>query len=73
MASIAGEAVREFPQKRFWDEYNAAYAALAADPEDWTAFQRETEAWEVMLAGGRKGQCDAPPRGSSRQESRAKR
>lgn len=52
MAQIVDEAVREFRNRRFWEDYHAAYAALQAEPEAWEDLQQEVAAWDPALADG---------------------
>jgi hypothetical protein len=55
MTAILDEAVRELQRKKYWEEYNAGYAALRSDPEKWADYQKEIEAWDVTLADGLEG------------------
>ena len=43
---------REAEEQRFWDEYNAAYARLRADPEAWRAELQERALWDNTLMDG---------------------
>jgi hypothetical protein len=52
MAAIAEEAVKEYEQKRFWENYYAGYNALRADPVAWADCQDEMKLWETTLADG---------------------
>ncbi len=55
MTAILEAAVSEYQKKKYWEEYNAGYAALRADPEKWADYQKEIEAWDVTLADGLEG------------------
>jgi predicted transcriptional regulator len=55
MTAILDEAVSEYQRKKYWEEYNAGYAALRADPEKWADYQKEIEAWDVTLTDGLEG------------------
>jgi hypothetical protein len=52
MAAIAEEAVKEYEQKKFWENYYAGYSALRADPVAWADYQDEMKLWETTLADG---------------------
>jgi hypothetical protein len=52
MAAIAEEAVKEYEQKKFWENYYAGYTALRADPVAWADYQDEMKLWETTLADG---------------------
>jgi predicted transcriptional regulator len=55
MTAILEAAVREYQRNKYWEEYEAGYAALKADPEKWADYQKEIEAWDVTLADGLEG------------------
>ena len=55
MTAILDAAVTEYQKNRYWEEYDAGYAALKADPEKWADYQKEIEAWDVTLADGLEG------------------
>ena len=52
MAAIAEEAVREYDRKKFWENYDAGYTALRADPTAWSEYQGEIKRWDATLADG---------------------
>ena len=52
MAAIAEEAVKEYEQKKFWENYYAGYNALRADPVAWAEYQDEMRPWDTTLADG---------------------
>jgi predicted transcriptional regulator len=52
MTAIVEAAVREYRAARFWQELNAGYAALKADPEAWADYQKEISAWDCTLSDG---------------------
>jgi hypothetical protein len=55
MTAILEAAVKEYQERRFWEELHAGYAALKADPEKWADYQKEIQAWDVTLADGLEG------------------
>lgn len=52
MTEILAQAIEEFQQNRFWEQTNAAFAALRNDPQAWAQEQEERRAWEATLADG---------------------
>ena len=50
--TLVGRAAKDYRDKLFWDEANAAYAALRADPAAWADFQAERRAWDATLGDG---------------------
>jgi hypothetical protein len=52
MTAILEAAVKEYHRTKYWEEYDAGYAALKADPEKWADYQKEIEAWDATLADG---------------------
>lgn len=55
MAAILEAAVCDYEKNKYWEEFDAGYSALRADPEKWGDFQRELAAWDVTLADGLEG------------------
>ena len=55
MTAILEAAVDDYEKKKYWEEYDAGYAALKADPEKWGDFQRELAAWVATSAVGLEG------------------
>jgi hypothetical protein len=51
-AATMANAVREYHEKRFWEESNAGYAALRANPESWAEYQAEMRLWDTTLMDG---------------------
>ena len=49
---VLKRALEEYRRKRFWDETNAAYAALRADPQVWQEELAERALTEGTLADG---------------------
>lgn len=49
---VLDKAVEAYRRKRFFEEVNAAYARLRADPEAWQAYVDEFEEWDVTLMDG---------------------
>ena len=52
MTAVVEAAVREYQRKKYWEEYNAGYAALKADPKAWAEYQEEIGAWDATLSDG---------------------
>jgi hypothetical protein len=46
------KAVEAYRRQRFWEQTNAAYAALRADPEAWQKELQERRDWEATLVDG---------------------
>jgi predicted transcriptional regulator len=55
MTAVLDAAVRDYQRNKYWEQYDAGYAALRADPEKWADYQKEIEAWDVTLADGLEG------------------
>ena len=55
MTAILEAAVKDYQRTKYWEEYDAGYAALKADPEKWADYQKEIGAWDVTLADGLEG------------------
>jgi predicted transcriptional regulator len=55
MTAVLEAAIKEYQEKRFWEEYYAGYAALKADPKEWAEYQEDIGAWDVTLADGLEG------------------
>ena len=49
MQSVLDQALESYRRKKFFDECDAAYAALQQQPEAWADYQRELALWEVTL------------------------
>lgn len=52
MADILAKAIEEYRRKVFMEQFNAAYAALRADPKAWQQERGERAAWEATLGDG---------------------
>lgn len=52
MHRVLAKAVEAYRRQRFWEQTNAAYAALRADPEAWQEELQERRDWEATLADG---------------------
>jgi hypothetical protein len=50
IADIVTRAVEEEATRRFWQQFNAAYARLNADPEAWAAYKAEQAEWDGTVA-----------------------
>jgi hypothetical protein len=68
ITAVVDEAVSDLQRKKFWAEFNAACAALQANPTVWDDLQTEDAAWEATLADG----FDEEPPSHERQERRGK-
>jgi hypothetical protein len=54
LTAVVDEAVRDLARKLFWQAFNAACAALQADPAAWADLRREDSVWEQSLSDGLK-------------------
>jgi len=52
MQEVIGQALEAFRRQRFFDELNAAYAALRADPDAWAEEEAERAALDGPLMDG---------------------
>ena len=52
MSEELEEAVEQRRRQRMFDEANAAWAAMRADPDDWAEEMAERRLWEATLADG---------------------
>jgi len=52
IAEVTARAVELLNNQLFWEQTNAAYAALRADPEASAAFDAEIDAWDSTLQDG---------------------
>jgi predicted transcriptional regulator len=52
MQAVLAQAIEEFRRKKLFEEADAAYAALQADPKAWEAELAERRAWEATLSDG---------------------
>jgi predicted transcriptional regulator len=52
IVAVLEEAVREYHRKKYWEEVDAGYARLRADPEAWAEYQEEIRAWDCTLMDG---------------------
>jgi predicted DNA-binding protein len=50
--ALLEEAVEELRRKRIFEEANAAFAALKADPKAWAEELEERKVWESTLNDG---------------------
>jgi hypothetical protein len=69
MAQVVDEAIETYRQSRFWAAYDAAYAALKADPVAWADYQREIHAWDTTLADGLEPEPNVSRKSKSRPRS----
>jgi hypothetical protein len=52
MQSILDKAIEEYQRKHFFEQLNADYEALGADPEAWAEYKKELELWDATLMDG---------------------
>lgn len=52
MQAILNKAIEEYRRKQFFEEANAAYAALRKDPKAWKQEQEERALWDATLQDG---------------------
>ena len=52
MQAVLDKALEQYRRQKFWEECNAAYAALPQDPEVWEDFQKEYKSFEGTLMDG---------------------
>jgi hypothetical protein len=52
VVDVLDQAVEEFYRRQFWEQTNAAYAELRADPAAWAAYQAELRLWDGTLMDG---------------------
>jgi predicted DNA-binding protein len=52
MSSIADEAVMAYEKEQRWRAAEAAMARLQADPDAWSDYMAESEAWDSTLNDG---------------------
>ncbi|MGI9951341.1 hypothetical protein V3F56_03180 [Moorellaceae bacterium AZ2] len=49
------KALKAYKRQLFWEQANAAFAALRADSKEWEIEQEERKAWDVTLSDGLDG------------------
>lgn len=72
MSEVLDKAIDAYQRKLFFDQVNAGYAALRADPEAWAEELAERKLWEATLMDGLDpnerwtddGRCLTPEEGS---------
>ena len=52
MTEVLDKALDAYRRKVFFEQMNAGYAALRADPEAWAEFEAERKAWDATLMDG---------------------
>ncbi|HEY1376280.1 MAG TPA: hypothetical protein VGF55_05775 [Gemmataceae bacterium] len=52
MTDVLAKALDAYRRKLFFDQLNAGYAALRADPKAWTDHVAEREQWDATLMDG---------------------
>jgi len=52
MMDVLDKALDAYRRKVFFEQLNAGYAALRADPKDWAALEAERKLWDATLMDG---------------------
>lgn len=52
ISEVVSQAVELYERQRFWDEVNAGYARLRADPQAWKAELEERALWDTTRMDG---------------------
>ena len=52
IGQVVAAAVDQLEEERFWEELEAAYERLYADPAAAAAYEAETTAWDITLLDG---------------------
>ena len=52
MQAVLDKALEQYRRQKFWEECDAAYAALQQDPEAWQDLQDELKSFEGTLMDG---------------------
>jgi hypothetical protein len=73
MMDILDQALDTYRRKLFFEQMNAGYAALQADPEAWAEHLEERQQWDATLMDGldpdehwtEDGRCLTPEDGKS--------
>lgn len=52
MADVLAKAIEDYRRKIFMEQFNAAYAALRADPKASQEVEEEQAAWDATLGDG---------------------
>lgn len=73
MQTILEHAVEEERRRRFFDEADAAYAKLRAEPEAWAGYQDELALWDSTLMDGLKEEPPYPSASGSPASKRTKK
>jgi predicted DNA-binding protein len=73
--AILDEAIELYQRQHFMEQFNAAYAALRADPRAWKELQKERALWDKTLLDGLDPDnlWTQKDKGAGRQPSRKKR
>jgi hypothetical protein len=74
MIEVVDEAVSDLRKKRFWEAYQASYAALRADPDAWADYGQEVAAWDSAGADGLPAEPvrHEPGKGKGPEQARAR-
>ncbi len=60
MTVIVDRALKDYRRAKFWADYDAAYAAIRADPRASADLNDELSAWDSTLADGLEVPPDEP-------------
>src|SRR5436309_1936572 len=52
MMDVLDKAIDAYRRKLFFEQLNAGYAELRADPEAWAAMEAERQLWDATLMDG---------------------
>jgi len=52
MADVLEKALDAYRRKLFFEQFNAGYAALRAEPEAWAELESERKLWDATLMDG---------------------
>lgn len=52
MMDVLDRALEDYHRKQFFEQLNAGYAELQADPEAWSEHLAERKSWGAALMGG---------------------
>ncbi|HZT80733.1 MAG TPA: hypothetical protein VFA26_10940 [Gemmataceae bacterium] len=53
MTEVLDKALDSYRRKVFFEQLNAGYAALRADPQAWAELEAERKFWDATLMDGR--------------------
>jgi hypothetical protein len=73
MTDVIDKALDAYRRKLFFEQMNAGYAEMRADPEAWAAMEAERKLWDATLMDGlapdehwtEDGRCLTPEQGET--------